>query len=30
MDVQQVKMSRGGEELERLVAEVELVVHFYE
>lgn len=30
MDVQQVKMNRGGEELENLIAEIELVVHYYE
>lgn len=30
MDVQQVKMNRGGEELEQLVAEINLVVYFYE
>ena len=30
MDVQKVRMNRGGEELERMIVEVELVVHFYE
>ena len=30
MDVQQIKMNRGGEELEHLITEIELVVHFHE
>jgi len=30
MDVQKVKMSRRGENLEHLVAEIELVTHYYE
>ncbi len=30
MDVQKVKMSRSGENLEHLVAEIELVTHYYE
>ena len=30
MDVQKVRMNQGGEELEQLVAEIELVTYFYE
>ncbi len=30
MDVQRVKMSRGGEKLEHLVAKIEFVAYFYE
>lgn len=30
MDVQKVRMNRGGEELEEMTVEIELVVHFHE